>query len=744
MLSSEDDGATLAKLMRLGLALLAFAAPLAAQQPTTTGRATPDGTCAVGDTSEPIALVLSGGGAHGIAHIGVLEVLDSLGIRPRLVVGTSIGALVGALYAGGMSGRRLDSLVRDLPLEELFRRYPSTAFITAGDPASPIVVQSPAFVVEQSGTSLRLQSPAARERQVNALFDEILLRANMAAGGDFARLPIPFIAVATDMQTRTPVVLRRGDLAQAVRASAAIPIVFTPVVVDEHMLIDGGLSANVPVGVAREARPGRVIVSDVGTLLGRTIDAQSTAGMLSYLLDFLFTQRPYALEPGDVDIKPSVDAFGLLNFAHDAIEPLRANGYKAAREAFGVCPNRARASSPRSANRPSTDERRIADRLVRLMNEGVYESVWLNPRRLLAGADSLSDFSTVGRLTFAPVATIAPGRIAGVGLAYDSHDGLIASASSSNTALAEGRFAISGAMSVSEWRQQLLVVATALRRHPLRAENPARPGSLTELLPDPRFDEPPWSMLTRDLVRTAFSVTGTRQTIRLYDTEGHEISSPATRDLFAFVGGTATFSGGWQTALGPIEHVWFDNEGQPDMHSDNATGGLLRAARLFAVRTSGPDQTSIPHVAGELLATNRYRRGLVSADFITERAGFQLRTRGALGGGTDLPLSAELVLGGAGGFPGLMTGERRGDRMAFASVALAHELIGPLYWRFDAGRGWSDLVTEPATSLGTPQAEGWVTGADVGIAADTPLGPLTISYGVSTGGRGVFKLRIGS
>src|SRR5256885_7301102 len=79
------------------------------------------------------------------------------------------------------------------------------------------------------------------------------------------------------------------------------------------------------------------------------------------------------------------------------------------------------------------------------MDEGVYESVWLNPRRAAARADSLSDLSTgVGRLTFTPVATIAPGRFAGVGLAYDSHDGVQASVSSASTALAEGRVALSG------------------------------------------------------------------------------------------------------------------------------------------------------------------------------------------------------------------------------------------------------------------------------------------------------------
>jgi hypothetical protein len=283
-----------------------------------------------------------------------------------------------------------------------------------------------------------------------------------------------------------------------------------------------------------------------------------------------------------------------------------------------------------------------------------------------------------------------------------------------------------------------------LRRHPLRAENGARPGSLTELLPDPRFDEPPWSMLTRDLVRTALSLTGTRQTIRLYDEEGHEIARPASRDILAFAGGTATFGGGWEASLGPIEHVWWNNADEPGMHADNATGGLLRAARLFATRTAGPDQSSIPAIAGEVIFTSHYRRGLAMADLITDRYGFQLRTRASFGAGDELPLAAEIVLGGPAGFPGLLTGERRGDRVGFASAALAHSLIGPIYWRVEAARGWSQLDNPTPGSLGTPQAEGWITGADFGLAADTPLGPATISYGVSTSGQRVFKLRIGS
>jgi len=343
-------------------------------------------------SADSIAVVLSGGGAHGLAHIGVLEVLDSLGVRPTLVVGTSMGAVIGALYASGMSGRQIDSVVRQLPLEELFRRSPSMTFASTGNIADPIVTFTPAFVVEQLGATLRLQSPAARERQINALLDGVLLGPNLAAAGNFSRLPIPFVAVATDIRTRAPVLLDRGDLAQAVRASAAIPVVFAPVARDEQMLIDGGLSANVPVGVARARGARRTIVSDVGDIASRDVDVRSTAGMLSYLLDFLFDQ-PYELAEHDVAIKPSVAAFGLLDFSHEAIGPLIASGYAAAHASMTSCePAASRTPSRRS---PTAEERRIGDRLARLLDEGFYESVWLNPRRRSRrAASSASGFAT--------------------------------------------------------------------------------------------------------------------------------------------------------------------------------------------------------------------------------------------------------------------------------------------------------------------------------------------------------------
>jgi NTE family protein len=212
------------------------------------------------------ALVLSGGGAKGIAQIGVLRTLDSLGIRPDLVVGTSMGAVVGALYASGYTGRELDSLARELPLSELFRTYQPRA------PRSLGALQ-PLVVWEQGERSFNLQSASIVEAEINALVNAAMLRGNLLAGGDFDSLPIPFRAVATDLARRDPVVLSTGDLAQSVRASFAIPLLFAPERIGDRFLVDGGLAANIPIAVARAEGAEVVIVVDATAHPAEAYDA---------------------------------------------------------------------------------------------------------------------------------------------------------------------------------------------------------------------------------------------------------------------------------------------------------------------------------------------------------------------------------------------------------------------------------------------------------------------------------------
>src|ERR1700682_4066737 len=253
------------------------------------------------------ALVLAGGGAGGLAHIGVIRAIERAGIHPDFVVGTSMGALIGALYASGYTADQLEETLDQLTNFSAFRSYAPPA------PASlrhlPVTV-----LFERTPRGFVLQNAAVRQGDINAMLDALLLRGNLEARGNFDALPIPFRAVATDINDRTTVVLRRGDLAQAVRASIALPLLFSPVQIGAHLLADGGLSDNVPVDAARELGVQRVIVSRVKGATD-SVDYQSQLAYAAHLVTLLFRQGAPVLQPGDVDIVTPVADVSRLDFS---------------------------------------------------------------------------------------------------------------------------------------------------------------------------------------------------------------------------------------------------------------------------------------------------------------------------------------------------------------------------------------------------------------------------------------------
>lgn len=250
-----------------------------------------------------IGLVLSGGGAKGGAHVGVLKVLEELRVPVDCIAGTSMGALVGGGYASGIPAEELEAFIqgidwkkvvgsqgrRDLePIEQKRAGVTYSNDLEFGVSAEGLTL--PGGLVNTSGIEDLLRSFVAAARTVS----------------QFDKLPIPYRAVATDMVTGKMVVLDRGDLATAMRASMAIPGAFAPVTMDEQVLNDGGLVRNIPIDVARELCAERVIVVN---LVEPPVDPKrlrSATQLLSRTMDVMIeaneTLQLQTLREGDVRI----------------------------------------------------------------------------------------------------------------------------------------------------------------------------------------------------------------------------------------------------------------------------------------------------------------------------------------------------------------------------------------------------------------------------------------------------------
>jgi NTE family protein len=189
-----------------------------------------------------IGLVLSGGGARGMAHIGVLKVMEEAGIMPDYITGTSMGSIVGGLYALGYTAEELEKIVQAINWDDVLTNQVALDEVTIEEKG-----YYGRYIAELPIDGLRVGLP--RGLIEGQKLTMLLSRLTRSAHGieDFSKLPIPFACVGTDIETGEPVVLNRGSLPEAIRASMAIPTVFTPVELDGRLLVDGGLVRNFPV-----------------------------------------------------------------------------------------------------------------------------------------------------------------------------------------------------------------------------------------------------------------------------------------------------------------------------------------------------------------------------------------------------------------------------------------------------------------------------------------------------------------
>jgi NTE family protein len=231
-----------------------------------------------------IGLVLSGGGARGAAHVGVLKVLEELRVPIDAIAGTSMGAVVGGLYASGMDARQIEQQFASIDWEDALSDRPSreNSSFRRREEDHEFLVRFPLGLRDG-----RFQLPKGfiQGQKLQQMLRTLTLPVSQAK--DFDQLPTRFRAVATDLETGDPVVLSGGDLATALRASLSAPGVFAPVDRDGRLLVDGGVSNNLPIDVARGMGVDLLIVVDVGPPLGSRDQLGSLASVSNQMLVIL-------------------------------------------------------------------------------------------------------------------------------------------------------------------------------------------------------------------------------------------------------------------------------------------------------------------------------------------------------------------------------------------------------------------------------------------------------------------------
>ncbi|MFZ4520606.1 MAG: patatin-like phospholipase family protein [Bacteroidales bacterium] len=276
-------------------------------------------------SAQRVALVLSGGAAKGGAHIGVLRALEENHIPISFIVGTSIGAVVGGMYASGYTPDEIEKLMSS----EEFQRWASgimdnryVFYYRKEDPNASWITTS--FDFTKKITSI-LPAQLIKTYDIDFQIMQMLSQANAVAGNDFNKLMVPFRCVVADIDTTSQMVLSKGDLSTAVRGSMSLPLVFSPVIINKKLVYDGGMYNNFPCDVAvRDFQPDVII----GSRVAQRYQNPDRDDMVSQLLTMLMErQSDTIVYPNSVMIVPNVPAINLLDFSKTSI--LADSGYSA-------------------------------------------------------------------------------------------------------------------------------------------------------------------------------------------------------------------------------------------------------------------------------------------------------------------------------------------------------------------------------------------------------------------------------
>ncbi|MDQ8142337.1 patatin-like phospholipase family protein [Chryseobacterium sp. CFS15] len=267
-----------------------------------------------------IGLSLAGGGAKGFSHVGVLKVLDSLGVKVDYISGTSMGAIVGGLYASGYSGKEIEKIVMDTDFYSLIRdpksRKESSFFNKS--------VDKYLFTIPLKNGKITLPSSISSGQKNVYLLKELFK--NVSNVNDFSKLPIPFMCVATNLESGNMKIFESGDLVQAIMASSAFPSLMDPVKIGDSIYIDGAMTVNYPSKPLKDKGIDIVIGVDLNQDLSKREDLNNIISILNQVIDFGIqkdTRRQY--KHTDINIKPNL--IGMTATSYDDKKKILDSGY---------------------------------------------------------------------------------------------------------------------------------------------------------------------------------------------------------------------------------------------------------------------------------------------------------------------------------------------------------------------------------------------------------------------------------
>ena len=269
--------------------------------------------------AQKVGLVLSGGGAKGMAHIGVIRALEENGIPIDYIAGTSMGAVIGSLYAMGYTPDEMEELIssddfkswymgsKDMNYQFYFKQNPPTPSMISAQ----IAIKDSMTVIRPTINSL------VDPLQMNLAFLDIFSGASAACGNDFNRLMVPFRAVASDVFNKNSIILSKGVLGDAVRASMSFPFVFRPITIDSVIAYDGGIYDNFPVDVmVKDFKPDFIIGSVVAVAPGKPeIEIPDEFDIMGQVESMIMQKSDYSLDPKlGVKVEFDLSSVGLLDF----------------------------------------------------------------------------------------------------------------------------------------------------------------------------------------------------------------------------------------------------------------------------------------------------------------------------------------------------------------------------------------------------------------------------------------------